>query len=217
MKKNNCLYYQKGWTLVELVIVMVILVILSSFVMPKFLNLTPEARFAKMKGLQGSLLSALQTAHTTQITTLNADEQEDITLDGKQITMVNGYPSVYSIVIASGLDLGTNFSTTLNDYDFSNGMMVGDYYIVKITSTIPRTITFSDSSAIYNGYTGLTTRCIVNYTEASDPEKGIPAKVEIIGADGIGKVFPLPDAQLAKTIVTTYGNNADIKRSCGSD
>ncbi|WP_318481795.1 type II secretion system protein [Photobacterium leiognathi] len=56
MKKN-------GFTLIELVVVIVILGILAVVAAPKFMNLQVDARNASLKGLEGSLKSALGTTY----------------------------------------------------------------------------------------------------------------------------------------------------------
>ena len=50
---------QQGFTLIELVTVIVILVILSAFAIPRFSNLQRDSRIAVLQGIYGSMRSAI--------------------------------------------------------------------------------------------------------------------------------------------------------------
>lgn len=59
--------YQKGFTLVELVIVIVILGLLAATALPRFINVTNEARLASMNGVAGGLRSAVALARAQYV------------------------------------------------------------------------------------------------------------------------------------------------------
>jgi len=52
----------KGFTLIELVVVIVILGILAAFAIPRYVNTTTDARIAAVNGLAGGLRSAVSLA-----------------------------------------------------------------------------------------------------------------------------------------------------------
>mgnify|MGYP001558813226 CR=1 FL=1 len=71
---------QKGFTLIELVVVIVVLGILAAFAIPRYVNITSEARTASVNGMAGGLRSAValarakyQTVGTLTLATVDMD------------------------------------------------------------------------------------------------------------------------------------------------
>ncbi len=83
---------QKGFTLIELVLVIVILGILAATALPRFSDLTTEARVASLKGLAGGIRSAASIAHATQLAQGLASNAP-VTLDGVTVNMSAGWPT----------------------------------------------------------------------------------------------------------------------------
>jgi MSHA pilin protein MshA len=90
MSKSN----QRGFTLIELIVVIVVLGVLAAFAVPRFMGVEVQARVAAVNGLGGSLRSSASMAHGVW---LAQGSPASITVDGKVITILNGYPDVASM------------------------------------------------------------------------------------------------------------------------
>jgi MSHA pilin protein MshA len=84
----------KGFTLIELVIVIVILGVLSSVAIPKFINLKGDAVLSSMDSLVGVIESADQLVYMkAAILNVQDESSATITIDGTEIATVYGYPA----------------------------------------------------------------------------------------------------------------------------
>lgn len=99
---------QSGFTLIEIIAVIVILGILSAVALPKFVNLSGEARIAKMQGAVGAINSAAVLVHSKFLAAGSPTAAGTlITYEGGSLDasadMTNGYPKAAKIATVAGL------------------------------------------------------------------------------------------------------------------
>lgn len=96
---------QQGFTMIELVMVIVILGILAAVAMPRFYDLQTDARKAKADGIFGTVRSASAIAHSAYLVSGSASTGS-VTIEAQTITLINGYPTANAagIIAAANLD-----------------------------------------------------------------------------------------------------------------
>jgi MSHA pilin protein MshA len=109
---------QAGFTLIELIAVIVVLGILSAVALPKFVNLSGEARVAKMQGAIGAVNSAGALIHAKWLAK-GSPAAGNVEYEGGVLAvatdMVNGYPGADRIDDVAGLNTaaGGDFVNTV--------------------------------------------------------------------------------------------------------
>ena len=91
---------QSGFTLIELIAVVVILGILAAVAIPKFVDLSSDARTAKVNAAAGALKSAAAMAHGKYLVNSTSPQ----TFEGVSVAFTNEYPDAASIAPLAGLN-----------------------------------------------------------------------------------------------------------------
>jgi MSHA pilin protein MshA len=177
---------QKGFTLIELIIVIVVLGILAVTAAPQFIDFSSDARTSTVKGLKGSLQAASQTVYgKSSIQGQLADDYLDVngngsdnSLNGPDISTANGYPDATATGIVKAASLGTEG----DDWDWfvdSGTIYIGPADFIDDQGSSDNFTLTADTSGDGTNDSG----CYVSYTDAESVSQ--PPQV-VVDTSGCG-------------------------------
>ncbi len=133
---------QQGFTLIELVVVIVILGILAVTAAPKFIDLTSDAKVSVVEAVRGSINSAMDMAHAKALVAGETNLAGSVSVAGTSITLRYGWPATDSMAGLLELDDAiTEVSGTAGSFkheDEKDGASAtADYCRAVYTNAVP--------------------------------------------------------------------------------
>ena len=155
MRRNN-----GGFTLIELIVVIVILGILAVTAAPKFVDLQSDARLATLNGMKAAINSAVSLTYGKSLVkgVEKYPSDKKVSINGEEVEVCYGYPCAAATKIQKVLDIGV-FEACSGNSTSGNSTSARDWCYTGGGNSAS-----SNKIFVANGYSG-ESKCYVEYTQ----------------------------------------------------
>lgn len=145
----------KGFSLIELIAVIIILSIISSVIYSKWLSFQQSAHVTQIHDLKASLMTAENQVYALAAIQNKTMGEGKVNMDGRSVDVMLGYPLLNIKNLLNIIDIGQSKDKSVEDCKEAIACKIGDWYITDYSLAYPNrqfppTVIFSLNEPMFN-------------------------------------------------------------------